>query len=175
MTDVGATSTPAALASPQDLSTVTVNGNSDITSALAGLGTLTENNGTYTLDANGNQLPPLVLNNVSNLNITNANFANVSGSGAVTINGDSFSIAITNSNFTNISSGVDIYPANGVMPSGITVDGNSFSDITGPWPSSSAVQFAGSGAGEVAADPNGINSVSHNTVIDGMSLASPNS
>jgi hypothetical protein len=175
MTDVGATTTPAALANPQDLSTVTVNGNSDITSALAGLGTLTENNGTYTLDANGNQLPPLVLNNVSNLNITNANFADVSGSGAVTINGDSSGIAITNSNFANISSGVDIYPANGVMPSGITIDGNSFSDITGPWPSASAVQFAGSGAGEVAADPNGTNSVSHNTVIDGMSLASPNS
>jgi hypothetical protein len=175
LSNAGATDTPAPLANPQDLAPVTVNGNDDIESVLGGLGTLTENNGTYTLDANGNQLPPLVLNDVTNLNITNANFANVSGSGAVTINGDSSGISITNSNFTNISSGVDIYPVNGIMPSGITVDGNSFSNITGPWPSASAVQFAGSGSGEVAADPNGINSVSNNTVIDGTSLASPNS
>lgn len=169
---VGSSGDPSASSDTQSLGTVTINGDSDL-SQLSAYGTLTNDDGNYVFDGNGDQVPALDLNDVSNLTINDAVFANVSGSGAVTISGDSANDTVENSTFNNISSGVDLYQSNNVAPSGIDVVNNTFSDLTGPWPSTSAIQFGGAGSSETAADPGATNDVSHNTIIDGASASDP--
>jgi len=147
------------------LNPVVINGNGDL-SSLAQYGNLTQNSdGSYVFDGNGQQVPPLVLNGVSNLTVRNSVFSGIEG-GAVTITGGSNNVAITANTFSDIGSGVNVLQANNVEPTNIAVTYNDISKINGPWPAASAIQFAGAGAAATAAVANGHNDISHNTIND---------
>jgi hypothetical protein len=164
--DVGSTGDPALPSNLASLSPITINGDSGL-SALDPYGTLTQNSdGSYTFDGDGNQVPSLTLNGVSDLTITDAVFGNTGSNGGVTINGDSNDDVVTDSTFSNVGYGVGVFQSGGVDPTNIGVINDSFSDINGPWPAASAVEFDGAGASATPAAANGENVVAYNTVND---------
>jgi Cellulase (glycosyl hydrolase family 5) len=163
--NVGATGDPTLPANLQNLSALTINGDSGL-SALDQYGTLTQSSdGSYTFNGNGQQVAPLILNDVNNLTIENSVFGNTGSGGAVTFNAGN-NDAVINSTFSNIGYGVGEFQSGNVNPTNMAIVNNTFSDINGPWPAASAVEFDGAGASATTAVANGQNDVSHNTIND---------
>jgi len=164
--NVGATGDPVLPASLQSLSPVTINGNAGL-SVLNQYGTLTTNSdGSITFDGNGDQVPSLNLQNISGFTVTDTVIGNTGSGGGITISGNSNDIVVTNSTFSDVGYGVGVFQSGNVDPTNIGVINNTFSDITGPWPSASAVAFDGAGSSATPAAPNGENVVANNTVND---------
>jgi VCBS repeat-containing protein len=163
--NVGATGDPALPANPATLTPLTINGDSGL-SALDAYGNLTQNSdGSYTFNANGNQVPSLNLNNVNNLTVTDAVFANAgSTNGGLTISGDSNDVVVTNSTFSGDQYGINVDGSNNVVPTNIGIINNSFSNMDGLFPDGSPIQFLGDGTSSIPAAANGENLIANNTI-----------